>query len=40
MPEHIRGFGHAKEAHLHRAREQLAQLLKEWDNPLRIVQAA
>ena len=40
VPEHIRGFGHVKEAHLHKARAQLARLLKEWDNPLRIVQAA
>jgi len=39
VPEHIRGFGHVKEAHLHKARAQLARLLKEWDNPLRIVQA-
>ncbi len=40
VPEHIRGFGHVKEAHLHKARAQLDRLLKEWDNPLRIVQAA
>jgi indolepyruvate ferredoxin oxidoreductase len=38
VPEHIRGYGHVKETHLHQARTQLAQLLKEWDNPLRIVQ--
>ncbi|WP_287596720.1 DUF6537 domain-containing protein [Thermomonas sp.] len=39
VPEHIRGFGHVKEAHLHKVRAQLARLLKEWDKPLRIVQA-
>ncbi|WP_425507939.1 indolepyruvate ferredoxin oxidoreductase family protein [Thermomonas paludicola] len=39
IPEHIRGFGHVKDAHLHKARARLAELLKEWDNPLRIVQA-
>ncbi|TCT25214.1 indolepyruvate ferredoxin oxidoreductase [Thermomonas haemolytica] len=40
IPEHIRGYGHVKEAHLHKAMARQAELLKEWDNPLRIVQAA
>ena len=40
MPEHIRGYGHVKEAHLHAAKAREAELLKEWKNPLRIVQAA
>ena len=40
IPEQIRGYGHVKEAHLHAARAREAELLKEWDNPLRIVQAA
>lgn len=40
IPEHIRGFGHVKEAHLHKAKSRQAALLKEWDNPLRIVQKA
>ena len=40
VPEHIRGYGHVKEAHLHKAKAREAELLKEWDNPLRIVQAA
>ncbi|HTL13771.1 MAG TPA: DUF6537 domain-containing protein, partial [Thermomonas sp.] len=40
IPEDIRGFGHVKEAHLHKAMARQAELLKEWDNPLRIVQAA
>jgi indolepyruvate ferredoxin oxidoreductase len=40
IPEDIRGFGHVKEAHLQRAKARQAELLKEWDNPLRIVQAA
>ncbi|WP_449448457.1 indolepyruvate ferredoxin oxidoreductase family protein [Thermomonas brevis] len=40
IPEHIRGYGHVKEAHLHKAKARQAELLREWDNPLRIVQAA
>ncbi|PJJ97709.1 indolepyruvate ferredoxin oxidoreductase [Lysobacteraceae bacterium NML91-0213] len=38
IPEHIRGFGHVKEAHLHAAKAREAELLREWDNPLRVVQ--
>ncbi|GGK16466.1 indolepyruvate ferredoxin oxidoreductase [Luteimonas terricola] len=40
IPEHIRGFGHVKEAHLAKAKAREADLLREWANPLRIVQAA
>ena len=40
IPEHIRGYGHVKEAHLHKAMARQAELLKEWNNPLRIVPAA
>ena len=40
IPEHIRGYGHVKEAHLHKAKAREAELLKEWDNPLRLAQAA
>ena len=40
IPEHIRGFGHVKEAHLEKAKAREAELLAEWNNPLRIVQAA
>ena len=40
VPEHIRGYGHVKEAHLHAAKAREAELLKEWKNPLRIVQVA
>ncbi|MDQ3229716.1 MAG: 2-oxoacid:acceptor oxidoreductase family protein, partial [Pseudomonadota bacterium] len=40
IPEHIRGYGHVKEAHLHKAKLREAELLAEWSNPLRIVQAA
>ncbi|SHE82044.1 indolepyruvate ferredoxin oxidoreductase [Thermomonas hydrothermalis] len=40
IPEHIRGYGHVKEAHLRKAMARQAELLKEWNNPLRIVQAA
>lgn len=40
IPEHIRGYGHVKEDHLHKAKEREAELLKEWSNPLRIVKVA
>ncbi|HUG21024.1 indolepyruvate ferredoxin oxidoreductase family protein, partial [Piscinibacter sp.] len=40
IPEHIRGYGHVKEAHLHAAKAREAELLVQWHNPLRIVQAA
>lgn len=40
IPEQIRGYGHVKEAHLHKAKEREAALLAEWKNPLRIVQQA
>jgi len=40
IPEHIRGYGHVKEEHLHKAKAREAELLKEYRNPLRIVQAA
>jgi len=37
IPDQIRGYGHVKEAHLHAARAREAELLREWDNPLRVV---
>ena len=40
IPEHIRGYGHVKEAHLVEAKSREAQLLREWDNPLRLVRVA
>ena len=42
IPEHIRGYGHVKEAHLHEAKAREATLLATWRNPkaLHIVQAA
>ncbi|ALN89114.1 MULTISPECIES: indolepyruvate ferredoxin oxidoreductase family protein [Lysobacter] len=40
IPEHIRGYGHVKEEHLHKAKAREAELIKEFGNPLRIVQAA
>ena len=40
IPEHIRGYGHVKDANLHRARTREAELIKEWNNPLRVVQVA
>lgn len=40
IPEHIRGYGHVKEAHLHKAKAREAVLLAQWRNPkaLHIVQ--
>jgi indolepyruvate ferredoxin oxidoreductase len=42
IPEHIRGYGHVKEAHLHKAKAREAALLVKWNNPREIplVQAA
>ncbi|AXK73292.1 indolepyruvate ferredoxin oxidoreductase family protein [Lysobacter sp. TY2-98] len=40
IPEHIRGYGHVKEAHLEKAKAREAELLREWDNPLRLVRVA
>ncbi|HET7126630.1 MAG TPA: DUF6537 domain-containing protein, partial [Lysobacter sp.] len=40
IPEHIRGYGHVKEANLHAAKAREAELLAEWNNPLRVVRAA
>ena len=37
VPEHIRGYGHVKEAHLHQAMARQAQLLQDWNSPLRVV---
>jgi indolepyruvate ferredoxin oxidoreductase len=42
VPEHIRGFGHVKEAHFAQAKAREAALLAQWRNPkaLHIVQVA
>jgi indolepyruvate ferredoxin oxidoreductase len=42
IPEHIRGYGHVKEVHLHKAKAREAVLLAQWRNPkaLHIVQVA
>jgi indolepyruvate ferredoxin oxidoreductase len=42
IPEHIRGYGHVKEAHLEKAKAREATLLAQWNNPraLPIVQVA
>ena len=40
VPEQISGYGHVKEAHLHRARAREAELLREWNDPLRVVAPA
>ena len=42
IPEHIRGFGHVKEAHVENAKAREATLLAQWRNPkaLHIVQVA
>jgi indolepyruvate ferredoxin oxidoreductase len=33
MPEHIRGYGHVKDAHLKDAREREAELVQQFRNP-------
>ena len=40
IPEHIRGYGHVKEAHLATALEKQAALLARWRNPMAAVEAA
>lgn len=42
IPEHIRGYGYVKDAHLHEAKAREAALLAQWRNPkaLHVVQAA
>jgi indolepyruvate ferredoxin oxidoreductase len=40
VPEHIRGYGHVKHAHLATAKAREAELLAQWRNPLRVVLAA
>ncbi|MCX7041957.1 MAG: indolepyruvate ferredoxin oxidoreductase family protein, partial [Gammaproteobacteria bacterium] len=40
IPEHIRGYGHVKEAHLATAMEKQAVLLARWREPMAAVQAA
>ena len=40
IPEQIRGYGHVKEAHLHKARAREAQLLAQWNARDRPVAAA
>ena len=42
IPEHIRGYGHIKEAHCEQAKAREAALLAQWRNPkaLHIVQVA
>jgi indolepyruvate ferredoxin oxidoreductase len=37
VPEHIRGYGHVKEAHLEKAKRREADLLAQWHDPLRVV---
>ncbi len=32
IPEHIRGYGHVKEAHLHKAKAREAELLAKWNS--------
>ncbi len=33
VPEHIRGYGHVKEAHLHQAKAREVELLAQWQAP-------
>jgi indolepyruvate ferredoxin oxidoreductase len=40
IPEHIRGFGHVKEAHLARARARWTELLARWRQPAQAPRAA
>ncbi len=40
IPEHIRGFGHVKEAHITKAKERSDALLAGWTAPLSIKSAA
>ena len=40
VPEHIRGFGHVKEAHLAKARAREAELLAAWRAPKQDTRAA
>ncbi len=40
IPEEMRGFGHVKEANVHNARIEQAELLREFRNPLRLVRVA
>lgn len=40
IPEHIRGYGHVKEAQLHAAKAKEAELLAQWRNPLHLEQVA
>ena len=36
IPEHIRGYGHVKHAHLQSARQREAELLARWRDPLAL----
>ncbi len=40
IPEHIRGYGHVKEAHLHAAKAREQSLLARWLSPSTISEAA
>ncbi len=40
IPEHIRGYGHVKEAHLHKAKAREAALLAQWRDPVPATKAA
>ena len=40
LPEHIRGYGHVKEAHLAAAQAKQAELLVAWSAPAQAEQAA
>jgi len=40
IPEHIRGYGHVKEKHLHRALQQQDELMGQWRNGIAVSLAA
>jgi len=40
IPEHIRGYGHVKEAHLHDAKAREAKLIAAWKSPPQAMASA
>ncbi len=40
IPEHIRGYGHVKEAHVHKARQRWEELMAMWKKPAEAKRAA
>ena len=40
LPEHIRGYGHVKDAHLAKVEPKWRELMERWRNPASVSQAA